>query len=455
MAWAETDDRARVRDVGQQRAEQHGHLHAERLGQVDDGLGERAPAERGLGAGEQDQVARGARDADGVDLELGPVDRARDAVLEAHHRARGLEVDELLGVDLREGLGAEAAGDEGQGGGRGLARVVPALERADQRRGPKPIGTAFPTQRLHPIHGTASAASATMDGMSSPPSEQVTIAGLRAGDMVDAVFACSRKDRLTARSGTPYLALELRDRTGRDRRRARSRTPTCWPGASSAATSCGSPAASSASATSCSSRSATSSRPSRPIRRRSCPSPTATSTSSTASSSTSRARSTTRPTRRCCERLLDDDALRAEWRRAPCTRGGHHAYLGGLLEHTVAVGTLALEMRAAAPASESGPAAHRRARARPRQDARVHLRRRDRADRRGPAARPRRARPADPRRATRCPTTAGSRSRTASSPTTGRRTRPAARFGSAEALALYRLNALDASVKGALEHGLP
>jgi 3'-5' exoribonuclease len=32
---------------------------------------------------------------------------------------------------------------------------------------------------------------------------------------------------------------------------------------------------------------------------------------------------------------------------------------------------------------------------------------------------------------------------------------PARRFGSAEALALYRLNALDASVKGALEHGLP
>jgi len=29
------------------------------------------------------------------------------------------------------------------------------------------------------------------------------------------------------------------------------------------------------------------------------------------------------------------------------------------------------------------------------------------------------------------------------------------RFGSAEALALYRLNALDASIKGALEHGLP
>ena len=41
------------------------------------------------------------------------------------------------------------------------------------------------------------------------------------------------------------------------------------------------------------------------------------------------------------EGLLADAELRAEWRRAPCTRAGHHAYLGGLLEHTVAVGTLA------------------------------------------------------------------------------------------------------------------
>src|ERR687896_2580140 len=41
-----------------------------------------------------------------------------------------------------------------------------------------------------------------------------TVATLRAGDDVDAVFACSRKDRLTARSGSPYLALELRDRSG-------------------------------------------------------------------------------------------------------------------------------------------------------------------------------------------------------------------------------------------------
>ena len=36
----------------------------------------------------------------------------------------------------------------------------------------------------------------------------------------------------------------------------------------------------------------------------------------------------------------------------------------------------------------------------------------------------------------------------------GPSTAPGGRFASAEALALYRINALDAGVKGALEHGL-
>jgi 3'-5' exoribonuclease len=51
------------------------------------------------------------------------------------------------------------------------------------------------------------------------------------------------------------------------------------------------------------------------------------------------------------ERVLSDQPLRAEIRRAPCTlppnapgRFAHHAYLGGLLEHTVAVTTLAMEL---------------------------------------------------------------------------------------------------------------
>ena len=40
------------------------------------------------------------------------------------------------------------------------------------------------------------------------------------------------------------------------------------------------------------------------------------------------------------ERLLLGGPVAADFRRAPCTRAGHHAYLGGLLEHTVSVGTL-------------------------------------------------------------------------------------------------------------------
>lgn len=41
------------------------------------------------------------------------------------------------------------------------------------------------------------------------------------------------------------------------------------------------------------------------------------------------------------EAVLADGQLREGLRTAPCTIGGHHAYLGGLLEHTVAVATLA------------------------------------------------------------------------------------------------------------------
>jgi 3'-5' exoribonuclease len=66
-------------------------------------------------------------------------------------------------------------------------------------------------------------------------------------------------------------------------------------------------------------------------------------------------------------RLLGDRELRAEIRRAPCSppvalgsdskprgagagrSGSHHAYLGGLLEHTVAVATMVLELCALHP----------------------------------------------------------------------------------------------------------
>jgi 3'-5' exoribonuclease len=50
------------------------------------------------------------------------------------------------------------------------------------------------------------------------------------------------------------------------------------------------------------------------------------------------------PLRGVVERVLFSGPASAEFRRAPCTRAGHHAYVGGLIEHTVAVGTLVGEV---------------------------------------------------------------------------------------------------------------
>ena len=48
--------------------------------------------------------------------------------------------------------------------------------------------------------------------------------------------------------------------------------------------------------------------------------------------------------RQVVERVLFTEPVTADFRRAPCSRAGHHAYVGGLLEHTVAVGTLVGEV---------------------------------------------------------------------------------------------------------------
>jgi 3'-5' exoribonuclease len=47
---------------------------------------------------------------------------------------------------------------------------------------------------------------------------------------------------------------------------------------------------------------------------------------------------------RLLESFASDVSFREQFRRAPCSRAGHHAYLGGLLEHTVGVATLAHEL---------------------------------------------------------------------------------------------------------------
>ncbi len=184
--------------------------------------------------------------------------------------------------------------------------------------------------------------------------DRITVAELRAGGEVDGPFACSRKDRLTARSGASYLALELRDRTGaiparvfrdadfmagkfdrgdlvrvagsverfRDelqievRSIARVEAEGLDPGDFL------------------------------PVAYRDM------------EELDGFLEHLSREVydadhRRLLEAVLSDRELREELRRAPCTRGGHHAYLGGLIEHTVAVATLALETCALHPRLDS------------------------------------------------------------------------------------------------------
>jgi 3'-5' exoribonuclease len=287
--------------------------------------------------------------------------------------------------------------------------------------------------------------------MSSP---EVTIAGLRAGDPVDAVFACSRKDRLTARSGTPYLALELRDRTGAIQARAfkdadllsgrfdrgdlvrvagrveRFRDELQIDVRAVARAEQADPAAF------------------LPVAYRNV--------DELDGFLEHLAREVHDPAYSgLLERLLADDALRAEWRRAPCTRAGHHAYLGGLLEHTVAVGTLVVETCVLHPRLNSdllltAALVHDLGKTREftygaeiglseegRLLGHVMLGQRMIDERSAGMDEPRRLALAH------CVLTHH-----------GASAAPGGKFGSPEALALFRLNALDASVKGALEHGL-
>jgi 3'-5' exoribonuclease len=172
--------------------------------------------------------------------------------------------------------------------------------------------------------------------------DATTIAGLRAGDEVEAVFACARKDRLVARSGLPYLAIELRDRSGTIQGRAfrdadllagrfergdlvrvrgrveRFRDELQLELREIARAEEADPAAF------------------LPVAYRDL--------DELDGFLEHLARDVHDPAYAgLLERLLENEELREAWRRAPCTIAGHHAYLGGLLEHTVAVATLAVE----------------------------------------------------------------------------------------------------------------
>jgi 3'-5' exoribonuclease len=174
------------------------------------------------------------------------------------------------------------------------------------------------------------------------PVPPVAVATMRAGDEVSGVFACTRKDRLTARTGTTYLALELRDRTGaiaarvfRDAdlhagrfeqgdlvrvagRVERFRDELQLELRAIARADDADPAAF------------------LPVAYRDLDELDGFLEHLAGELRDELFTALVRD-------LLGDRALRAALRRTPCTRDGHHAYLGGLLEHTVAVATLAVE----------------------------------------------------------------------------------------------------------------
>jgi 3'-5' exoribonuclease len=178
--------------------------------------------------------------------------------------------------------------------------------------------------------------------------QAITIAQLRAGSEVEGVFACTRKDRLTARSGSPYLAVELRDRSGAIQARA-FRDADFLAGQFErgdlvAVTGRVERFRDELQVELSSIRSAEAADPSAFL-------PTAYRDLDELDGFLEHLAREVYDVdlRALLAAFLGDGAFRADLRRAPCTRSGHHAYLGGLLEHTVAVATLALETCALHP----------------------------------------------------------------------------------------------------------
>lgn len=304
--------------------------------------------------------------------------------------------------------------------------------------------------------------------------DATTISSLRAGDEVRGVFACVRKDRLKTRTGSPYLALELRDRTGSMQARAfrdadalsglfergdlvgvvgrveRFRDELVVEVSDIRRAGDGSgdqPAAAPESFL-----------------------PTAYRDMEELDGFLEHlAREVYDPGYRALlDDLLGDAAFRAEFRRAPCSRAGHHAYLGGLIEHTVAVATLARELSELHPrlnsdllltaaivhdvghvreftyAAEIGLTEAGRLLGHLTLGQQLLVERFARLD--AAALTVVGGSPLDDERRLallHCVLTHH-----------GPSAAPGGRFGSPEAVALYRLNALDAGVKGVLEHGL-
>jgi 3'-5' exoribonuclease len=287
----------------------------------------------------------------------------------------------------------------------------------------------------------------------------VTIAELRAGGEVEGVFACTRKDRLTAKNGSPYLAVELRDRTGAIPGRA-FRDADFLAGQFE--------------------RGDLVSVSGRVERFRD--------ELQVELKTIKRAREdTTDPAdflpvayrdmeeldgflehlsrevydadfRRLLDSFLGDDAFRADFRRAPCTRSGHHSYLGGLIEHTVAVGTLAFETSTLHPRLNSDlllcAAILHDVGKTLEFDLGAEIALSEAGALVGHLALGQQLVTERARRLDDFPEAKLHALSHCILAHHGADALPGRRFRSAEALALYRLNALDAGVKGALEHGI-
>ncbi|HEY4897512.1 MAG TPA: HD domain-containing protein [Solirubrobacteraceae bacterium] len=309
---------------------------------------------------------------------------------------------------------------------------------------------------------------------SSRIDERPTIATLRADDELDAVFACTRKERQISRSGSPYLTVELRDSTGtvlarafrdadvlagrfergelvRVRGRVARFRDVLQVDLSSIARAEGEEAD-----------------PARFL-------PSAYRDLDELEGFLEHlAREVYDPgLKALLAALLGDSSLRADIRLAPCSppppasgarisggpraSGAHHAYLGGLLEHTVAVATMVLELCILHPRLDRdlllcaaivhdlgktgeftyGAEIERSAEGRLLGHVELGLR----------------------LIAAHAPSSLSAERRLALEHCVivhhGADAAAPQRFASPEALALYRLNALDAQVKGALEHGAP
>ena len=287
----------------------------------------------------------------------------------------------------------------------------------------------------------------------------MTIAELRPGGEVEGVFACTRKDRLTARNGAPYLAVDLRDRTGAITGRA-FRDADFLAGQFERGDLV-----------------AVSGRVERfreelqvelrSIRRAAAEVPDPSEFLPVAYRDMEELEGFLEhlarevydaDLRALLDSFLRDESFRSEFRRAPCTRSGHHAYLGGLVEHTVAVATLAFEICSLHPRLNSdllltAAILHDVGKTLEFQlGAEIGLS--EAGALVGHVALGQQLVAERARRLDNLPEAKLNALSHCILAHHGADALPGRRFRSAEALALYRLNALDAGVKGALEHGL-